>query len=884
MKNFNRRGMIALRSNIVFLGSLCLFISLQTLSGSSLNAQERLTPTDGLTLPDASITTRSDVTSMVTNPAGLAFMQGIQTGFVLESPTSDYQGVQPEGMGLFIGAGNGVFGFGLGLEGVDRPELGELSSRYRKYTLAAAIGSESNVSFGGAFHFFGSNTDQILNELTSWDIGLMWRASKYLGFGLNLQDLNQPFFHDPQGSSGGSGEPDLSALPMRLSFGAALRLWDGRAELDPALAFSTSGESIYLQPRLSLEPIPGLQVFARTEFDFNVADRGAGTSWNQTVAGLALNMGDMGIESAALAKFSGDNAGMLGSSHLLWLGSQRERALIQNHRRWILVDLLGGVDEQPSSGFFAPTVDSFLSLVLKLERLAADETVEGVVFNIGESGLGYAQVWEVRQAIARLNQAGKKTVSILTNPSFRQTLLASAAADLWLIPPEPYAADGLSTTLISYAQTLAMAGIQAEFMRIGSHKSAPESYTHLEPSDESLAQSEAYLDALYRRSLSALAADRGISSQQISDAVDQTPIFPADALKKGLADRVIYLDMLDEELRRTFGPHVRLERDYPGATPADMRWGSRPEVAVVVISGMIVRGKSGRTPLVNEVITGSDTLTAVFQRLRRDPAVRAVVVRVDSPGGSATASDLIFRELRRLAEHKPVVASMGNVAASGGYYTAAGANEIFATPNTLTGSIGIFAGKFNIARLAELLGVHTTQLSRGEQSGAFGIFQPWSDSQREGVGRTISYLYELFIQQMARTRPLSVEEIDAAGRGRIWDGEAAKTHQLVDEVGGLNDALRRAAALADIAYDEVDYRLYPENLGLFDISASSVQSKKGALESVAELFGLKPSPSAQNTAGALFGALGQLGRGVLLPILYADEEALALLPLVFEVD
>ncbi|AWV90316.1 signal peptide peptidase SppA [Bradymonas sediminis] len=845
---------------------------------TSALAQEEPTPSDGIIFPDQSITTRADATSLEVNPAGLGFMRGMQFALGLQEPSEDFKGVSNEGVGAFLAGGTGAFAAGFSTQWMSRSDLGYRARDFRKYTFGAGVSTGSNLSLGAALNFFGSSDDAALDELMSWDLGLMWRPSANLGFGVRVRDLNQPYFYTPDPSVRQPG----SALPIRADLGVALRFWDGRALLDPAVGFSSTGTSLFFRPRVALEPFPGVRIFARTEFDFDLEPDNTSTTWNQTVAGLSLHTYGVGAETAAIADFSGESK-FLGSTHLISVGSQRARELAPPERRWQLVNLNGGIAEQPSSGFLRPTIDSFLSLLLKIEQLTNDPSIEGVVFNVGESGLGYAQIWELRQAIARLRAAGKSTVSVLTNPTFRETYLASAAENLWLLPPAPYGADGVSMSMTSYAALLAKAGIEAEFLRIGRYKSAPESYTFRTPSPEATEQITDYLDGLYAQATDAMAGDRSMSAQAYREAVDAVPHLPSDAVEMGLADNVIYLDSIQERLREEFGGHLRLEDRYPTHPAADMRWGSRPEVAVVVISGMIVRGQSGGTPFLNETVSGSDTLTKVFGKLRRDPNIRAVVLRIDSPGGSAVASDLIFREIRQLAKDKPVIASMGNVAASGGYYAAAGGDEIFATPHTLTGSIGIFAGKFSISKLAGMLGVSSTRLQRGARSDSFSLFHPWDAAQREGVSKSITYLYRLFIEQVASTRPLSVDEVDAVGRGHIWDGERAKQHKLVDRIGGLTDAMHRAAELAGLPADAVDYRLYPDDVGIFDPGATAVHA--AMLEKLgADVLGMDSSADQLSLDSAVGGLIQHLGRGILMPLLYHDQEALTLLPVVVEVD
>ncbi|WP_168211018.1 signal peptide peptidase SppA [Persicimonas caeni] len=832
---------------------------------ASADAQDEPTPTNGLVLPDQSVTTRADAISLELNPAGLGFIRNGEAAVGVQQATGDFEGLQPEGTGLFLAGGNGTIGAGFGLQWLDRPQLDVDFSDYRKYTFGLGLSTEENFSFGFAYNFFGSSDSELLDDLDSWDVGLMWRPSANVGFGLRARDLNQPFLNGDD------------ALPVRTAIGMALRFFDGRVLLDPTFEFTSDGDSIFLRPRLLIEPIDGVRFFGRTEWDMEFENDESRVTWAQTVLGLALNTTVLGLETAAIADFGDDND-FLGHTHLAWVSEGKRRGFGGRQRRWVLVDLTGGIAEQPVSGFFGPSASSFMSLLVELENLTEDETVEGVVLNVGQSDLGYAQIWEVRQAVKRMRKAGKETVTVLTNPTYRETYLGSVTEHVWLIPAEPYSPDGLSLNLTSYSETLAKAGIQAEFLRIGRYKSAPETYTYRQPSKEALEQTTRYLDGLFNRTIQALANDLDMDAEKIEEMVNRVPLFPAQAAEEGFIDKVVYLDNVEEKLRDEFGAHVSLEREYPEKLPAEMRWGTRPEIAVVVIEGSIVRGRSGRTPFINEVIAGSDTLTQIFDKLRRDPLVRAVVVRIDSPGGSAVGSDLIYREMRRLAEKKPVVASMGNIAASGGYYVAAGADEIFASPNTLTGSIGIFTGKFSISKLADVIGIGSTKIERGDRSGAFDIYQPWTEEEKKGVARSITYLYKLFIQQVARTRPLSPEEVDAVGRGRIWDGVSAEDKKLVDQLGGLMDAIRRAEELAGVRRGEVTYELYPESLGLFDASDTSVTAKLAR-----KLFG-QQEPVAFSADAALGSLVRRLGKGILLPALYEDGEPLMLLPHVVEID
>ncbi|MFW5967844.1 MAG: signal peptide peptidase SppA [Persicimonas sp.] len=841
---------------------------------ASVEAQQsERSPTEGLLIPDASLTTRDDATSLELNPAGLGFMDTAEAAVGLHRATADRRGRDPEGVGGFLATGNGAFGMGFAAQWLDRPGFAyhEAVNDYRKYTLGAALSGGSDLSLGLAYNFFGSGDSQSLDDLSSWDAGIQWRPSEIWGFGFHARDFNQPFVSEDE------------SLPIRTGIGTAFRFFDGRAILDSTATYDSRGDWLGVTPRLLVEPVDGVRLFTRADFDIPLRDQSSGEGWNQTLFGLALNTNNFGVESAAHLDQSGENAEFSGQSHLAWISGDKRRSVAEPTGRWVLIDLTEEIQERPISQVLGGSTPSFLSVMHKLQEMADDPTIEGVVFNIGDSEFGYGQAWELRQAIQELGEAGKTTVGLLNNPTYRkahrETYLASAAQHVWLLPTTQYAPQGMSVTLTSYAEALANAGIRAEFLRIGDYKSAPEAYTRREPTPESIEQTESYLDNMYERTVRALADDRGLETDEVKETVDHVPLYPEEAIEEGYIDEPVYPDQLDDRLQSGLNASARLQEGYEVSRRAEDRWGSAPEVAVVVVDGTIIRGESGQMPLIGEMVSGSDTLSEVIDQLRRDPGVKAVVVRVDSSGGDAIASDLIYRELRGLARHKPVVASMGNVAASGGYYVAAGADEIFATPNTLTGSIGIFTGKFSISKLSEFIGIGSTQLKRGERAGQSDMYRPWTEEQREGIAEGINYLYHLFIQQVARTRPLDAEEVDEVGRGHIWDGEQAKERKLVDEVGSLTDAIERAESLAGIEPGEADYEVYPDPLRLVEGGTTPLVQRVAG-----QIFGEQVVGPHATPSSPLARLLEDLGRGILLPALFEDGQSLALLPYVVSVE
>ncbi|MBA2663714.1 MAG: signal peptide peptidase SppA [Bradymonadaceae bacterium] len=827
-------------------------------------------PSDGLALPDRSITTQDDATSLEVNPAGLGFMRSGELSYGFSVPTDDFRGVVNQGHGLFMAAGTGGLGLGFGVQWLHRPELGPERATYRKYTLGAALGAARLMSFGANLNFFGSRNDQRLNELATWDFGLQWRPSAYFGLGLLARDVNAAFLDEDQ------------ALPRRIGAGAVFRLWEGRLVLDAEITRVQGSPGYSLSPRFVVEPLAGLRLFTRGVFDVDTEAETTQWEFAQLNGGLELSFGNLGMQGAGIFNaFDNDGLNYAGQSYLFWMSPNKRRSLIDPGGRWLQIDLDESIAEQATSRILGTDTRAFLSLLQDLEAIARDPGVSGVVFNIGSTSLGYAQMWELRQHIVRLQEAGKHTISLLRDSSTRALYLSSATAEVWMPPSTTYFPTGLSAQFINYAQALENIGIQAEFVRIGDYKTAPESYIKTAPSDEALEQTGQFLDAIFGEVTSAVAGRRGLEQSQVVQLFDRVPLMPHEAVRERFVDELVYFTEIEARLTEKHQVRGQLERGYTIVETADERWGTRPKIAIVYIDGIIVEGGSGQTPFSGDLLTGSETIVRVLDSLRRDNNVRAVVVRIDSPGGSAMGSDIIFRKIRELAQTKPVVASMGNIAASGGYYVAAGANEIFATPVTLTGSIGIFAGKFNVDRLTTALGVSHSRLQRGQVTGIFNLLDPWSEAERAAISSSINFMYRVFLNQVAQTRPLTAEQVDVLGRGRVWTGTAAHGNQLVDQLGGLMDAIRRAEQLAGLEPAQAEYAPYPGPRALLG-GPIGVQAQ-------AILAALLPSLSA--TAGdslrersAAKQLLRNIESSVLLPLLFGPGEALMLPPQAISLD
>jgi protease-4 len=808
--------------------------------------------TEGATLTYPSVTTQSNIASLETNPAGLGFVEGgsLRGVFDLakeESDSSEYA--------AFLGGGTGYVGGGLGVQFLNRPVRNSSHSPYRKYTFGVGFSSASNISFGTTYNFYGSGDFRPLDDLSSWDVGLQWRPTSYLGFGGVAKNLNQPFLTDNR------------TVPVELTGGTSLRFADGHVLIEVEADKRVGQPSMGWIPRVWFEPVNGLSIFGQARLENQNGSAPQNTTLATLSGGLSLQLQNFVAQSAA--QFRGDDPEFTGQSVEIGVDATPARdSLVTPSEQWIKIPVSASIRERPRAGLFEATGPLFVNLLDRLDSATENEQVGGIVLELKSPNLGYAQIWELRQVISQLREAGKAVHVFTENTSYSDIYLASAGHKLWTYPGEPYSPSGVHTRLTSYQKLLNKIGIEAEFVRIGAFKSAPESFTESEPSKENISQTESYLDFLFDRVNRAIADSRDLETSVVEKTLNQIPLYPTEALDEGFVDKYLYASEIEDELETQYNVSS-LREVSPTSSPARQTWGAERKVGIVPITGMIVEGRSSQFPLFGDSVTGHKTIEKTLERLTKTPSVRAIVIRIDSPGGSAKASDLIYRAIRRAAAEKPVIASMGNVAASGGYYVAAAADKIYATPMTLTGSIGIFAGKFSLESLVDDIGIADTELQRGTRADLFDPYEPWTEDEKQSIKKSMRYLYNLFLTQIAQNRALNTEEVDAVGRGRIWNGREAKQKGLVDHLGGLKAAIENAEKEAGLQVDTLSHEVYPAPGGLLPgTRASSASRLVGALDN-------RKHASFRN---ALESAIEQLGPGAKLPFLFSDTEPLAMMP------
>jgi len=485
---------------------------------------------------------------------------------------------------------------------------------------------------------------------------------------------------------------------------------------------------------------------------------------------------------------------------------------------YLYLRLEGEVPEQPPreiAAFFERRPASLRTLVESLDRAARDSSVRAAIVRINAlPDSGWAKVQELRQALERFRKSGKPVHAHIESAGNREYYLATACSKIYAVPTAILDVSGLAAEVSFFRGTLDKIGVEAQFEGVGKYKNAPNQLTETGFTEPHREQMEALLDSVFEQYLAAIAEGRGKTTEQVRELVDRGPFGAREALAAGLVDELLYQDELEARIksaeRLTPGQYVRSARG--------LGFDGRPRLAVVYAVGEIVSGESQDGPFGGSGYAGSETVAAALRQARQDAAVKAIVLRVDSPGGSGTASDVIWREVELSRHSKPVVVSMGDVAASGGYYIAMGGDVIVAQPGTITGSIGVFGGKFSLRGLYDKLGVTREILRRGRHADLFTDYRPWDEEERSKVRGLMQAFYEDFIRKAALGRKMSREDVQAVAQGRVWTGAEARKRGLVDQLGGLSDAVSLAKAKAGIARDQdVALTVLPERKSLFDL-------------------------------------------------------------------
>jgi protease-4 len=747
--------------------------------------------------PGRAVASSDDSSALVLNPANLAFMPGaelrwnwVRTG--LDSPS------QARGHS-FAFAGALPFGLASGLR-LDflrpgRKAPAPFDSPHTWLTWGLAMGSNASALGASLSHVYSNNPQ--VGGPTSVSVGWTGRPTRFFSLSAVGHDLNAPVT--------GQG----ARIDRSFTFGAVVR------------PIGTSSLEIGLEERYyadAKEWIPrGVLGFAlpyvgRVRGDVTLLPQreyAASAMLDVTLPNLVLTGGS--VFGSALG--GQDGAGWVGG---VAVQSWRDPGV---PRRGYALRIR--IDDTPNNR-------RHVRLLRRMWALSLDSEIEAVVLHLkDEPASSMAHANELADAVQLLRARGKKVICHIESDGARALYVCSHADRTVLNPAGGIRFAGLKTQHMYLGGLLNKLGVRAEFVRVGAYKGAPEEFTNQASSPAASQVHLQNLREIENEYVTDVSRARRQQPAALRAAIDQGPFTAREALRFGLVDGFAY----DDELRRVVyevlgGRSVPLNDDYE--PKADRSFGERTGIAVVYLEGDMIDGESRKVPLLGMRLAGSYTIAKALKNAREDPTVGAVVFRIESPGGSSMAADVIWREAELTARAKPLIVSMGTVAASGGYYAASPAKLIFATPYTTTGSIGIFYGKADVAQLLTAVGINVETLRTAPQADAESIYRPFTEAERKLLGDKVKQFYDVFIDRVSRGRKMTPEQVDAVARGRVWMGRQAHAHKLVDRLGGMRQALAEARSLAGLPEDCPISELPPMENTLLDVLANAAGVHAGS--------------------------------------------------------
>jgi len=451
-----------------------------------------------------------------------------------------------------------------------------------------------------------------------------------------------------------------------------------------------------------------------------------------------------------------------------------------------------------------------------LERAGNDDRVKGIYARLGDDDIGTAQVQEIRDAIAAFRAKGKFAVAYADtfgelSGGTHAYYLATAFDDIWLQPEGLVGLTGLTTATPFFRGTLDKLGVVPSFDHRSEYKTAMNEITEHGMTPAHREETEAIVQSVFTQIVHGIASGRGLQEAEVRALVDRGPLLTSEATQSHLIDHIGYRDQAEDAAKQRAGAGAKMLSLVQYLNRAGHPHISGPVVALIYGTGLIQRGASSSNPLVPTGIMGADTLVRGFDKAARDSSVKAILFRIDSPGGSAVASETIWQAVRQARKRgKPVIVSMGNVAGSGGYYVAAPADKIVAEPATLTGSIGVLAGKFITTGFWDKLGVSWDGVKAGENADMFTTLSDFSPAAHQRFEAFLDATYAGFKKHVAQGRGLDDAKVEEIAKGRVWTGQDAKARGLVDALGGFSTALQLAKQAAKIPEDQdVTLKIFP---------------------------------------------------------------------------
>ncbi len=694
-----------------------------------------------------------DGAAVLGNPAGLASRRSLNFFYQVSPPQVHQFGLQWKS-----------FGFGY-----------EQDSSRKSYKLVSG-GRISPVLFWGIDYSFKNEQAE---SKQVYDFGLLWRPLRNFSLGLTSENL----IH--------SGESSSLNLGIAVKFPKDLILWSVERKIKRLnmLWNETVTREAPLSSTLQVKLWKGLWLQGEVE-------------WSQDQSrfqgGVLINGEQWGTTLRSVYRDQNHQKEWDRPSFALNYSQDQRPAMLKSRKRVAEIVLKGEIGEEvPGFSFFGEdgSMQSLHQILKAIRSAAEDPTVDKILIKVDELQAGLGVLEEIRDALLSARKTGKKTMCYLNRCKMSDYFLATATDEIIAAPLCLFDARGVSVEVPLYKGTLDKLGISSEFIKIGKYKSAPEVFTRDSLSAEFKENEWGLLKEIFQRLISAMAEGRKLNSDSMGVFLNRAPFHMEEARHAKLIDRVAYYPQIFESQKRSI---FSKENDQPQILNYQkvkrytQDWQKRRGIAVVVAQGTIIDGDGFIDFFSGRKFVGSRNMAELLKNLEENKAVRSVVIRIDSPGGSVTASDEIWQAMVKLKKKKPVIVSMGDLAASGGYYIACGADTIVADSSSLTGSIGIFTGKFVLKGLYDKIGYKKEILKIGQHADLYSDYRSLSDLERKRGLEQLQWLYQEFLKRVAEARRITIEKADSLAQGRVYTGKQAKAAGLVDVNGGLETAIKIA--------------------------------------------------------------------------------------------
>lgn len=621
------------------------------------------------------------------------------------------------------------------------------------------------------------------DPVTSWGYSFLLFPSRFISFGMVIDHANKPSLGQVTVKQREWYSIGIRPFGNTLSLGWDIKRYEGEQWKDVLHVFTLSG-MLWHDILYSLQYDMDSNISFALAIPFDISSGRGGTS-----------MYDFGYMNFDKQKATAYTFGIT-------LTEERFRNAFSSRMRYLSIVLRDQVKELKDKDLFGPSRASFFDIVRSLREAIFDESIAGVIIQIDAPALQFAQAQELREEIKRCKQKGKPVYCILASMGNLEYYIASSASKIYYVPNQPFGITGLKAEVYFFKGLFDKVGVKFEEVKKGQYKSFGESFTRQQMSDAARENITAILKDLNQQYIHDIAQDRNISVQEVEQCIAGGILTPQQAQSKGFIDDIARpLEVMQKLGVERYGLSYLVTCDnYIEEKMFVYDWGQKPKIAVIYVEGNIIRGEAKEDGLLSPAMIGDSNYQKYLGKVFADKDVMAVVIRINSGGGSAIASDLMWHTLVAMKKRykKPVVISFGNIAASGGYYIACTNDTIFTSKATITGSIGVIFGKFNLEELYNKLGISKETIKMSEFADIFSESRAFTEKEKQLIQRSVDFTYNEFVQKVETGRNIPKESIPQVAEGKVFTGNQALQNKLADKEGGLIAAISYAASLAHI--------------------------------------------------------------------------------------